>query len=79
MTAQEKIDKDNNQKIIAKKIVEMNYTFNDYEKDFFKFLLDMYHEYIKIMIIKNDQQSPILEIKLTKYLLMINVQIKMDN
>ena len=57
----------------------MNYTFNDYEKDFFKFLLDMYHEYIKIMIIKNDQQSPILEIKLTKYLLMINVQIKMDN
>lgn len=63
MTAQEKIDKDNNWKIIAKKIVEMNYTFNDYEKDFFKFLLDMYHEYNKIMIIKNDQQIPILEIK----------------
>lgn len=63
MTAQEKIDKDNNWKIIAKKIVEMNYTFNDYEKDFFKFLLDMYHEYNKIMIIKNDQQSRILEIK----------------
>lgn len=79
MTAQEKIDKDNNWKIIAKKIVEMNYTFNDYEKDFFKFLLEMYHEYNKIMIIKNDQQSPILEMKLTNYLLMINVQIKMDN
>lgn len=63
MTAQEKIDKDNNWKIIAKKIVEMNYTFNDYEKDFFKFLLDMYHEYNKIMIIKKDQQSRILEIK----------------
>lgn len=52
MTAQEKINIDNNWKMIAKKIVEMNYNYNDYEKEVFKFLLDMYHEYNKSVIIE---------------------------
>lgn len=32
MNAQEKINIDKNWKTIAKKIVEMNYNYNDYEK-----------------------------------------------
>lgn len=61
MNTQEKISIDNNWKIIAKKIVEMNYNYNDYEKEVIKFLLDMYHEYNKSVLIKNDQQAQILE------------------
>ena len=61
MNTQEKISIDNNWKTIAKKIIEMNYNYNDYEKDVLKFLLDMYHEYNKSVIIKNDQHAQILE------------------
>lgn len=61
MNTQEKISIDNNWKTIAKKIVEINYNYNDYEKEVLKFLLDMYHEYNKSAIIKNDQQAQILE------------------
>lgn len=61
MNTQEKISIDNNWKTIAKKIIEMNYNYNDYEKEVLKFLLDMYHEYNKSVIIKNDQQAQILE------------------
>lgn len=61
MNTQEKINIDNNWKTIAKKIVEMNYNYNDYEKEVLKFLLDMYHEYNKSVIIKNDQQAQIIE------------------
>ena len=58
---QEKISIDNNWKTIAKKIIEMNYNYNDYEKEVLKFLLDMYHEYNKSVIIKNKQQAQIIE------------------
>lgn len=61
MNTQEKISIDNNWKTSAKKIIEMNYNYNDYEKDVLKFLLDMYHEYNKSVIIKNEQQAQILE------------------
>ena len=61
MNAQKKINMDNNWKMIAKKIVEMNCNYNDYEKDVLKFLLDMYHEYNKSVIIKNDRQAQMLE------------------
>ena len=61
MNAQEKINIDNNWKMIAKKIVEMNCNYNDYEKDVLKFLLDMYHEYNKSVIIKNDRQAQMLK------------------
>lgn len=61
MNAQEKINIDNNWKMIAKKNVEMNCNYNDYEKDVLKFLLDMYHEYNKSVIIKNDRQAQMLE------------------
>lgn len=61
MNAQEKINIDNNWKMIAKKIVEMNCNYNDYEKDVLKFLLDIYHEYNKSVIIKNDRQAQMLE------------------
>lgn len=61
MNAQEKINIDNNWKMIAKKIVEMNCNYNDYEKDVLKFLLDMYHEYNKSVIIKNERQAQMLE------------------
>lgn len=61
MNTQEKISIDNNWKTIAKKIIEMNYNYNDYEKEVLKFLLDMYHEYNKSVIIKNEQQAQILE------------------
>ncbi len=61
MNAQEKINIDNNWKMIAKKIVEMNCNYNDYEKDVLKILLDMYHEYNKSVIIKNDRQAQMLE------------------
>lgn len=57
MNTQEKINMDNIWKMIAKKIVEMNCNYNDYEKDVFKFLLDIYHEYNKSVIIKNNHQS----------------------
>ena len=61
MNTQEKISIDNNWKTIAKKIIEMNYNYNDYEKEVLKILLDMYHEYNKSVIIKNEQQAQILE------------------
>ena len=61
MNTQEKISIDNNWKTIAKKIIEMNYNYNDYEKEVLKFLLDMYHEYNKSVIIKNEQQAQIIE------------------
>ena len=61
MNTQEKISIDNNWKTIAKKIIEMNYNYNDYEKEVLKFLLDMYHEYNKSVIIKNKQQAQIIE------------------
>ena len=61
MNTQEKISIDNNWKTIAKKIIEMNCNYNDYEKEVLKFLLDMYHEYNKSVIIKNKQQAQIIE------------------
>ena len=61
MNTQEKISIDNNWKTIAKKIIEMNCNYNDYEKEVLKFLLDMYHEYNKSVIIKNEQQAQIIE------------------
>lgn len=57
MNAQEKIDRDNNWKEITKKIVEDNTNYSDYEKEHIKFLLDLYHEHNKSVIIKNVQQS----------------------
>ena len=41
MNVQEKININNNWKTIAKKIVESNYNYNDYEKEVLKFLIDM--------------------------------------
>lgn len=61
MNVQEKIDIDNNWKIFAKKLVENNNNYNDYEKEVLKFILDMYHEYNKSVIIKNEQQAKFLE------------------
>ena len=61
MNTQEKINIDNSWKMIAKKIVEMNCNYNDYEKDVLKFLLDMYHEYNKSVIIINAHRSQMSE------------------
>lgn len=61
MNIQQKINIVNNWKTIAKKIVESNYNYNNYEKDVLKFLLDMYHEYNKSVIIKNEKQAQIIE------------------
>lgn len=61
MNVQQKINIVNNWKTIAKKIVESNYNYNNYEKEVLKFLLDMYHEYNKSVIIKNEKQAQIIE------------------
>ena len=57
MDTQEKIERDNTWKEIAKKIVEDNENYNDYEKEMLKFILDMYHEHNKSVIIRNNQQA----------------------
>lgn len=61
MQTQEKIERDNVWKEIAKKIVEDNENYNDYEKEMLKFILDMYHEHNKSVIIRNNQQAQMLE------------------
>lgn len=61
MNTHEKINRDNNWKEMAKKIVEDNNCYYDYEKEILKFLLEMYHEHNKSKIIKNDQQAQMLE------------------
>ena len=61
VNTQEIINIDNVWKMIAKKIVEMNCNYNDYEKDVLKFLLDIYHEYDKSVIITNDHRSQMSE------------------
>lgn len=61
MNVQQKINIVNNWKTIAKKIVESNYNYNNYEKEVLKFLLDIYHEYNKSVIIKNEKQAQIIE------------------
>lgn len=61
MNVQQKIYIVNDWKTIAKKIVESNYNYNNYEKEVLKFLLDMYHEYNKSVIIKNEKQAQIIE------------------
>lgn len=61
MNTHEKINRDNNWKEMAKKIVEDNNYYYDYEKEILKFLLEMYHEHNKSKIIKNDQQAQMLE------------------
>lgn len=61
MNTHEKINRNNNWKEMAKKIVEDNNYYYDYEKEILKFLLEMYHEHNKSKIIKNDQQAQMLE------------------
>ncbi len=60
MNIENKLNNENEWKEIAKKMVDMCNTYNEYQKELLKFLLECYYEERKNSIIQNDKQAKLL-------------------
>lgn len=61
MKLEEKLELEKNWKETAKKIVDKSNNYNDYQKEVFKFILEMFYYDRKKSIIKSEEQAKIIE------------------
>lgn len=61
MKIKEKLKIENNWKKVAKEIVDKSNNYNEYQKEVFKFILEMFYSDRKKSIIKNEEQAKLIE------------------